>query len=64
MEVEMLTEVEALKRRLYGGELKAKNIKFFPGTNTDADGEDMSREINKFFADPKETETDGEISSD
>lgn len=51
-----MSELEALKRRLYGGPLKAKNIKFFPGTNSDASPEEMAREINMFFADPKETE--------
>jgi hypothetical protein len=60
----MQSELEALKKRLYGGELKAKNVKFFPGHHADATPEDMAREMNMFFADPKETETDGELSED
>ena len=60
----MQNELEALKKRLYGGATKAKNVKFFPGYSNDATPEDMAREMNMFFADPKETETDGELSAD
>lgn len=60
----MRTELDALKKRLYGGEFKAKNIKFFPGHNADSTAEDMAREINMFFADAKETESDHDISVD
>ncbi len=59
----MQIELEALKKRLFGDN-KVKNVKFFPGTNNDASPEDMAREMNKFFADPKETQSDGELSAD
>lgn len=45
----MQIELEALKRRLFDDN-KVKNIKFFPGSDADSSGEDMAREINKFFA--------------
>ncbi|WP_439470165.1 hypothetical protein [Brevundimonas sp.] len=45
----MHIELEALKRRLFDDN-QVKNIKFFPGWNADASGEDMAREVNKFFA--------------
>lgn len=57
----MRSEIEALKQRLYGDN-KVKNIKFFPGTSSDSDGEDIAREMNKFFADPQKV--DGDLSSD
>jgi hypothetical protein len=60
----MRTELDALKKRLYGGATKAKNVKFFPGHNNDSTPEDMARQMNIFFADPKETETDGELSAE
>jgi hypothetical protein len=44
----MPIELEALKRRLYV-DGSVKNIKFFPGLNSDASPEDFAREINKFF---------------
>ena len=49
MEVEMQMELNALKKRLFK-DSSAKNIKFYPGTNSDASPEDMAREINKYFA--------------
>ncbi len=61
----MSSELEALKKRLYGGQTKAKNVKFFPGSSTDATPEDMARQMNMFFADPKETsKTDDQLSAD
>lgn len=45
----MQIELEALKRRLFDDN-RVKNIKFFPGSDADASGEDMAREVNKFFA--------------
>jgi hypothetical protein len=49
--LEVMTQVElkALKKRLFE-DSSVKNIKFFPGTNSDASPEDFAREINKFFA--------------
>jgi len=41
----MQNELEALKKRLYGGATKAKNVKFFPGYSNDATPEDMAREM-------------------
>lgn len=55
----MQIELEALKKRLFSDN-QVKNIKFFPGSSTDATPEDMAREINKFFADP----TNGEAGCD
>ena len=49
----MQNELEALKRFLFVDN-KVKNIKFFPGFSADASPEDMAREINKFFADPRD----------
>lgn len=49
MEKGMNLELEALKRRLFADN-QVKNVKFFPGTSTDASSEDMAREINKAFA--------------
>lgn len=48
----MNIELEALKRRLYI-DSHVKNVKFFPGLNSDASPEDFAREINKFFADAR-----------
>lgn len=60
----MTNELDALKKRLYGGETRAKNVKFYPGSNADSTPEDMAREMNMFFADPQETEMDDELSAD
>jgi hypothetical protein len=49
----MQIELEALKKRLFDDN-KVRNVKFFPGSNADAAPEDMARETNKFFADPKD----------
>lgn len=49
----MQIELEALKKRLFD-DGRVKNVKFFPGSSADATPEDMAREMNKFFADPKE----------
>ncbi len=49
----MQIELEALKKRLFDDN-RIKNVKFYPGSNADATPEDMAREMNKFFADPKE----------
>lgn len=51
----MNVELNALKKRLFTDN-SVKNIKFFPGTSSDASPEDFAREINKFFA---EAEADG-----
>jgi hypothetical protein len=60
-----MSELEALKKRLYGGDLKAKNVKFFPGSNADSTPEDMARSMNLFFADPTESDGDGgDVSAD
>jgi len=61
--MKMRSELEALKKRLYT-DGKAKNVKFYPGERADVIPEDMAREINIFFADPKETESDGELSAE
>jgi hypothetical protein len=49
----MQIELEALKKRLFDDN-RVRNVKFYPGSNADATPEDMAREMNKFFADPKE----------
>jgi len=49
----MQIELEALKKRLFDDN-QVRNVKFFPGSNADATPEDMAREMNKFFADPKD----------
>ncbi len=49
----MQIELEALKKRLFDDN-QVRNIKFFPGSNADATPEDMAREMNKFFADPRD----------
>jgi hypothetical protein len=54
---DMQIELEALKKRLYVDN-KVKNVKFYPGSNSDAGPEDIAREINKFFADPEGEEVD------
>jgi hypothetical protein len=48
----MQIELEALKKRLFDDN-QVRNVKFFPGSLADATPEDMAREMNKFFADPK-----------
>jgi hypothetical protein len=53
----MNIEMEGLKKRLFKDN-KAKNIKFFPGSNADSLSEDMAREINKFFADRENVPTE------
>jgi hypothetical protein len=60
----MLSELDALKKRLYGGDIKAKNVKFFPGSNADSTPEDMARAMNLYFADPKEPNGNGDVSAD
>ena len=55
----MQIELEALKKRLFDDN-RVRNVKFYPGSNADATPEDMAREMNKFFADPKEG-ADGEV---
>ena len=59
----MPIELEALKKRLFGDN-NVKNVKFFPGTNADAQSEDMAREMNKFFADPHNAGSENELSDD
>ncbi len=59
-----MSELNALKKLLYGGEHKAKNVKFFPGNDADSTTEDMARQMNMFFADAKERSIDGELSHD
>jgi len=59
-----MSELEALKKRLYGGDQKAKNVKFFPGINADSTPEDMARAMNLFFADPNDPNGDGNVSAD
>lgn len=59
----MLIELEALKKRLYRDN-RVKNVKFFPGGNRDATPEDMARQINKFFADPSNGDTDPDSDKD
>ena len=59
----MQIELEALKKRLFGDN-KVRNVKFFPGTSSDAMPEDMAREMNKFFADPHNADADNELSHD
>ncbi len=49
----MQIELELLKKRLFDDN-HVRNVKFFPGSNADATPEDMAREMNKFFADPKD----------
>jgi hypothetical protein len=51
----MQIELEALKRRLFDDN-QVKNVKFFPGSNADVTPEDMAREVNRFFADPSDSE--------
>ncbi len=45
----MQMELNALKKRLFK-DSSVKNIKFYPGTNSDASPEDMAKGINKYFA--------------
>jgi len=59
----MSIELEALKKRLFGDN-KVKNVKFFPGTSSDAEPEDMAREMNKFFADPHNAAAENVLSHD
>ncbi|MBV8978453.1 MAG: hypothetical protein JOZ13_13860 [Alphaproteobacteria bacterium] len=59
----MQIELEALKKRLFGDN-KVKNVKFFPGTSADATPEDMAREMNKFFADPHNADSENELTHD
>ncbi len=59
----MQLELEALKKRLFVDN-QVKNVKFYPGYNSDASPEDMAREMNKFFADPADArEHDGNENS-
>ncbi len=53
MEMIMGVELNALRKRLFTDN-SVKNIKFFPGTNSDASPEDFAREINKFFAEAED----------
>ena len=46
----MKIELNTLKKRLFE-DASVKNVKFFPGSDSDASPEEMAREINKFFAD-------------
>jgi|SaaInl4_150m_RNA_FD_contig_21_1339671_length_422_multi_5_in_0_out_0_1 hypothetical protein len=46
----MNIELDALKKRLFE-DGSVKNVKFFPGSYSDASPEDFALEINKFFAD-------------
>lgn len=55
----MHINLEALKKRLYKDN-SVKNIKFFPGSESDATPEDYAREINKYFADAESGPVDGE----
>lgn len=57
----MQIELELLKKRLYV-DSKAKNIKFFPGSDREASPEDFAREINKFFAAAENVQHDTEVS--
>ena len=45
----MKIELNALKKRLFE-DASVKNVKFFPGSNSEASPEEFAREINKFFA--------------
>ncbi len=56
---QMQIELEALKKHLYRDN-KVANIKFFPGKDRDATPEDMAGEMNKFFADPSNSDPDPE----
>ena len=51
----MQSELEALKKRLFGDN-RVKNVKFYPGSNADASPEDIAREMNKYFADPNNSQ--------
>ena len=46
----MRIELHSLKKRLFE-DGSVRNVKFFPGSDSDASPEEMAREINKFFAD-------------
>lgn len=46
----MRIELDALKKRLFE-DASVKNVKFFPGPNSEASPEELAREINKFFGD-------------
>jgi hypothetical protein len=59
----MHVELEALKKRLYV-DSKVKNIKFFPGSETDASPDDFAREINKFFAEVEGGEKKTDVAAD
>lgn len=59
----MQLELEALKKRLFG-ENHVRNVKFYPGTNSDAQAEDIAREMNKFFADPHQAAAENELTHD
>lgn len=50
-----MTELDQLKKRLFRDN-QVRNIKIFPGTDADATPEDVAREMNRFFADPREDE--------
>lgn len=44
----MASQLEEAKRRLFEkGELEAKNIKFFPGTNREATPEQFAEQVNR-----------------
>ena len=59
----MQVELEALKKRLFGDN-KVRNVKFYPGTSSDAQAEDIAREMNKFFADPHTDTAENELTHD
>ena len=66
MEVSMHIELTALKKRLFR-DSSVKNVKFFPGSNSDASPEDYAREINKYFAEaengPQNVDLEQELDS-
>jgi len=59
----MQNELDALKKRLFI-DSSVKNIKFFPGTNSDASPVDFAREINKFFAEAENGEQNINLSEE
>ena len=59
----MTIELNALKKRLFE-DGSVRNVKFFPGANSDASPEDLAREINKFFADAENGNTELDLEKD
>ena len=59
----MRIELNSLKKRLFE-DGSVRNVKFFPGSDSDASPEEMAREINKFFADAESGAEEFDLETD